>query len=262
MSNRAYLDYLRIGTWDDPTAFLMMAEIRAIGVNWRKAKWLQYDGWRTKGMFYGTGEQQGKRHYIFDVSGPASIDLFHIAKDHEECYATRIDVQVTIEKPIEYNPHKTYQLQKEHSKRQTSIIMSDSGSTIYFGSRTGDTFARLYEKYLDNEEYLRLEFEIKGIKARSIFLQMSQGLKANDVFMRYVKSVKMPDYVRDWFSAPESGVIFWELEKIHTADKQLEWLSSLGNTVVRMGTDHYQGHAVKTMLTDWMNRIDGKENAL
>jgi hypothetical protein len=258
MTNRAYLDYLRIGCWDDPTAFLMMAEIRSLGTNWRKSKWLQYDGWRTGGIFYGTGEQQGKRHYIFDVSGPTSIDLFHIAKDHSKCYATRIDVQVTIERPIDYDPHSTYELQKTISKRQSSLILSDSGSTIYFGNRTGDTFARLYEKYLDNQQFLRLEFEIKGIKARSIMMQMSQGLKANDVFMRYVKTIKMPDYIREWFTAPESGVIFWELEKIHSADKQLEWLSSLGNTVVRMGNDHYQGNAVKTILESWLKRIDIK----
>jgi hypothetical protein len=256
--NRAYLDYLRIGSWDDPASFKLMSEVRKLSTGWRQKKWLQYDGWRSGGIFYGTGEQGGKRHYVFDVSGAQSIELFHLAKDRPEFYATRLDVQVTIERPISYEPHETYLLQKEISKRSCSIIQSDSGSTIYFGSRSGDTFARLYEKILDDDKYLRLEFEIKGNKARSVFIQLSQGLKANDAFNHYLGKIKMPDYIKEWFSAPDSGVVFWELEKVHHADKQLEWLSSLSDTVVRMGNDHYQGDIVRGLLEDWLKRIDKK----
>lgn len=256
MTNHAYIDYIRLASWDDSESLRMFGQVRKLSSHWRNARWLQYKGHRSSHYFYGAGEQTGKRHYVFEGSGPFSVELFNIALDFPSIYCTRIDVQVTIDHPNDYDPHETYLLQKQISKRQCSIVQSDSGSTIYFGSRSGDTFARLYEKTIDESQFLRLEFEIKGNKARSAYLQMKEGTNASDVFLHYLNKVKMPDYVKEWYSVPESGIVYWELERIHHADKQLEWLSSLGNTIVRMGNDHYQGTMVRALLDDWQKRID------
>jgi DNA relaxase NicK len=55
-------------------------------------------------------------------------------------------------------------------KRQTQLIISATGlATAYFGSRTSDTFVRVYDKeYMEGARVLRFEVEVKGRLARNL----------------------------------------------------------------------------------------------
>lgn len=255
MKSKSNLDYLRVATWDMSAAMDLFADLRRWASGWKGSKWLQYNGYRLDGCFYGTGEQKEKRHYIADFSGPISRDLMGMAND-VKFYATRIDLQVTIPMPIDYEPFSLYAEIKALSKVNTSIIHSDTGSTIYIGARAGQKFARIYEKQLGDERWLRLEFEVKGRLANVVYLQLREGISNDTVFDHFLSKLKAPDYLKEFFKVESDGDIFLQAEREHDSDKQLEWLSSLEKSIVRMGNDHYQGPTVKGLLERWTRLID------
>jgi hypothetical protein len=249
------LDYLRLATWDDKSALNLFADLRRWATGWKTSRWLQYKGHRSGGMFYGTGEQSEKRHYVADCSGPDSQYLYGLAGDNPKIYCTRIDLQITIPQPDEYEPFTAYAELKAASETSTSFIHSDTGSTIYIGARTGQRFARLYEKRLGDDKYLRLEFEVKGRLANVVFLQLRNGIDRDTIYNHFLIKSKAPDYIKSWFETGGDGNVYLQAERQHDADKQLEWLASLENTVLRMGNDHYQGPTVKGLLERWIDTI-------
>jgi hypothetical protein len=169
---KAYIDYLRLAAWDDSEAMLLTAELRRSIPKWRHGFWLQYHGWYGDQSFYGIGEQNDKRHFVWRTSGSSSAVLFGMSKMLVNVYCTRIDVQVTIKMPTEYDPFTTYKAHQGEGRLGVTIMQSPTGSTIYFGSRTSDKFARLYEKQYEDGKYLRLEFEFKGKLARAVHAKM------------------------------------------------------------------------------------------
>lgn len=261
MTESSYLDYIRIATWDDKTALDIFALLRRQTNGWRPAKWLQYNGWRNQkdGCFYGTGEQNARRHYVVDQSGPGANEIYNLLKEYDKTYCTRIDVQVTILEPGSYNPFITYKELRAISKRSNSIIHSSSGATIYIGARTGQTFARLYQKRLPDADFLRLEFEIKGKKANAVYLALKDGTSPNSIFSHYLKKVKIPEQIKEWFRLNDDTEIHLKTERIHSADKQLNWLYSLESTIVRMGNDHYQSVPTRDFLERCLALVDKKD---
>lgn len=257
---KAQLDYVRFACWNDKIALDLMSRLRRENKGeFHKSKWLQYNGWRSSSMYYGTGEQNGVRHYVFEQSGEDSNYLATIALDIPELYCTRIDMQITIEEPTTYDPFITYTEQKSISGRASSIIHSDTGSTIYIGSRQGETFARLYQKQYDDRRWLRLEFEIKSKAAKAVWMQLAEGITVDDMYQHYLNKVKTPNYIKKWFDTDNAKEISLDIIRVVSADKQLKWLSSLEGTVVKMGNDHYQGNTVKALLERWLSLIDKKD---
>lgn len=261
MQHTSYLDYLRLATWDDNSAMRLNRAMRELFKGWRQTHWLQYSGYGTQHAFYGHGEQNGRRHYVYRVSGPDSQAFFnHIHTIlNEKIYATRIDVQVTLPEMETYDPFYTYDIARENSKTQCSLIHSDTGSTIYFGNRESDRFARLYQKEVNAQKFLRLEFEIKGRLSKAIWLQLIKGIEFDTVYSYCLEKTYLPDHIRIPFGNLEAhNELFFNLEMEQNKDRQLEWLISLGNTIVKMGNDHYQGGIVRSYLTRWLELTEEK----
>ena len=259
---KAYLDYIRLASWQDSEALLLTGDFRRSIPKWRNGFWLQYKGWHGDNSFYGIGEQNRRRHYVWRSSGSSSSVLYDLATrkglNLDEIYCTRIDVQVTIKMPSQYNPFTIYESHKGGGRLGTTIIESPTGSTIYFGSRVSDKFARLYEKQYDDGDYLRLEFEFKGKLARAVYETMrktSAGPTA--VFQNYINKFGLADYIVSWFdTGPDAEPLRLEIEHNEDIHKKMTWLSSLSNTVVKMGNDHETGDFVRHLLNDWQDKID------
>ncbi len=254
---RAYLDYLRLASWHDASALKLTAQLRRAFPKWRDGYWLQYRGWYADNAFYGIGEQNHKRHYVWRVSGNSSSVLYEAADFLGEIYATRLDVQVTIPLPEDYDPFAVYQDQKDLISRGTTIIESDTGSTIYFGSRVSDRFARMYTKEYPAGRFLRLEFEFKGKTAKALYFKMKSGVGPTEIFQHYLKSFGLMGYIIEWFDTGFDGEkIRLEIEKNESNDNKMSWLSSLSASIIKMGNDHETGEFTVNLLRNILDEVD------
>ena len=96
----ASLDYLRLASYDFNYAKLIAEFMNGWSEQWKRSKWLQYDGWKLGKLFVGVGEQTHRRHMIMSISGSETHKLAEWMHDELSFYATRLDVQRTIEKPL------------------------------------------------------------------------------------------------------------------------------------------------------------------
>lgn len=258
---RAYIDYLRLATFDQNPYLNLTSRIYELERGWRPGKWLQYAGKWSRHLFHGVGLQNGRRHYVIQCSGDLSVDFAEIAKTYGQFYATRIDIQRTIEKGEKYDPLRIYNDVKSipGNNRSSSVVLSSTGSTIYFGNRSSDTFARLYEKTIDEHTFIRLELEIKGLTAREAWQNIiDQQLRESEIFEHLFYRFKLPDYIKERFQlAGEKTHEYQKYEEFRYRNSKMEWLSSLENTIVMMGNDHQIGWQVKALLEKILERIDG-----
>lgn len=223
----------------------------------RPGRWLQYKGWKTESLFIGAGEQEGKRHLIISCSGAASNDLAVFVKDWKGLYCTRLDVQRTIKKNRQSSLRR---IRKATRTENTTLIQSKDNDTLYIGSRSSDCFTRLYEKPLD-EMYLRLEFELKGKRARSAWLAMVHGRTASTIFVHYLNKSKLPNRVKSWYTEPsdKNEKSYEEAETLHSAKKKLRWLRSLDACMEKAMGNHEIGEQVKELARSWAeyaNKLD------
>jgi hypothetical protein len=255
-----YLDYLRLSTWNLAAYTAESARLRLLGAKWRKAKWLQYAGQKTDEYFHGIGQQNGKRHFILQASGPAASDLFDLVRGNEKFYCNRIDLQMTIQEPENYDARKVYDDVRTISgnTRNSSLILSNTGSTVYFGNRTSDSFVRCYQKDLDNKKFLRLELELKGITARYTYENLRLGnVSAAEAYNHLFRRFKKPEYLNKWFDINnEKNQKYATFEHLKYKNNKLEWLMSLENSIVMLGNDHATGQSVRTFLENCLSRID------
>lgn len=260
---KSYLDYLRIGSWHD-TAVLDFAMLRKWANDWKPGKWLQYRGHHSAELnaFYGIGEQGGRRHYIMRIAGSGADSLWSAWGVTEDWYATRIDVQRTIRRPENWDAIEEYR-GLQVPRRSKSIIESETGGTIYLGVRTSETFCRIYEKIVDSDKYLRLEFELKGKKALACQAALKQhGLELLDtVFNSLVADFGLPEAWERLFdsSALDAQPHYLAVTRSRKLESVLEWLSSLESSILKYGNDPEIGGTVKAFVASWHRKLDNQD---
>ncbi len=259
----ASLDYLRLAAFEFNYAKLISEFMNGWEEQWKPAKWLQYDGWKLGKLFVGVGEQAKKRHMIMFISGSETHKLAEWMHDELSFYATRLDVQRTIQKP---EHAKLRRIQKSTKTNNCTLIESPENHTLYIGSRTSDVFTRLYEKPLDTM-YLRLEFELKGKRGRSAWGALVHGKTTNDIFAHYLDKSHLPNTVKSWFSEPQDdlGVEFEMAQVTQSAKKKLAWLRSLDGSINQAMACHEIGGQVRAIVRMWaqeVNRLDELEQAV
>jgi len=248
----AHLDYIRLATWDIVEyPYLVSSLMNESFGGWEEGRWLQYTGWRKEQIFIGHGEQNKKRHTIIQASGSRAEELKHFLFERcEDWYATRIDYQITIPKP-------RLSLEKIHKSlgpKVTTLISSEENQTLYVGKRTSDIFTRLYEKKL-NDMWLRLEFELKGDRAKSAWRAMLHGMSNNQIFQYCLEKSRLPEAAKKHYrdvSVDINDVAYRE-EKTATAEKKLAWLQSIDEAVMLAITDHEIGERVSMLVQSWAN---------
>ncbi|MCK5612781.1 hypothetical protein KAR91_63500 [Candidatus Pacearchaeota archaeon] len=252
--SRADLDFLRLATWDITEHTNILADFLTEGAGeWEHSKWLQYHGWKRETVFLGTGYQKKRRHSVINISGYAADRNYRSLLEYDGYYATRIDLQITIEKPeLIYLPKVYRQLRKQEIK--TSLISSEKNDTLYVGARTSDVFTRLYEKPLE-KMYLRLEFEFKGKVARAIWRALQGKSTVDEIFQHYLEKSKLPPYVKVlYFEVQDGATAFATRQEIAKSDAQrLEWLQSIDAAVRQALYNHNIGDQVQALVMFWAN---------
>ncbi|GAG99393.1 unnamed protein product, partial [marine sediment metagenome] len=225
---------------------------------WKQSKWLQYSGWRKDEFFIGIGEQKGKSHTIAGASGHLSQRMFKSLKDRLSWYATRIDVQVTIYCPDDL---KLSDVRDRCKTKNTTLIESQFNDTLYLGSRESEVFTRLYEKPII-DKYLRLEFELKGGRARTAWDALCKGETVEDVFLYYLRKSKLPDDIAQMFESYDKDATTEIMRDIQLHDnvKVLKWIESLDESMEKHMANHQIGESVKTIVRAWAKFADKLDN--
>jgi hypothetical protein len=248
----AKLDFLRLATRDTvELTYLTSHLMEVMGGTFKHSGWLQYKGWTNDGVFLGHGEQDKKLHGVVNISGFKSDEHYSALLDWETFYCTRMDVQVTIRQPDIVNLAEVYARIKHFTK--ASLIQSDENDTLYLGARTSEIFTRLYEKILDTK-YLRLEFEIKGGRARAAWRALRAGSNQNEIFNYYLSRSALPvDICRLYEVAGDGETAHAMREEIKQDDENtLKWLQSIDGAFMKALGNQNIGENVQMILAGWV----------
>jgi len=248
----AHLDYIRLATWDIVGYPTIVSELMQQSPGgWEHGSWLQYKGWRKEQIFIGHGEQDKKRHTIIQASGNMAQELKEwLMNNCGAWYCTRIDYQVTILHPYHLSLEKIHQ---SLGAKKTSLISSET-QTLYLGKRTSDIFTRLYQKKLA-ALWLRLEFELKGNRAKGAWVAMLGQKTNNQIFQYYLGRSILPEAAKKHYRdvSVDTNELALTAELTATAEKKLAWLQSIDQAVMLAITDHEIGDRVKILVQSWAN---------
>jgi len=256
------VDYLRIATWELKAYTHLSAKIRSnFHGKWEPRHWLQYAGYGNAdaSIFMGSGEQQGERHYVFQCSGQKSQEFFGfimgLGLSNTAIYCTRLDIQQTIPHP----PVLLRKVFKQNGRKAKTWIESDS-QTIYIGSRTSDRFTRLYQKI--DQHFLRLEHELKGKLARSVFatcqIQTAHASILHNQFIYSTNKCKFGAWVGKFFNLSpeilkqEDVSVDEELER--RLKRQKTYLKNTEIALEKYMNNHDLGEQVRQMI-DRLHRM-------
>jgi len=250
------VDWVTLMTWDFYTYVNIAAITRGEFNEWREAKVMQYEGFSNGSIFYGHALQGKRQSYMFRSSGATSQEFINIILDARnidpfKLYSTRIDLQRTIPAPTRWHPHTLYTwIALQFPEATTSIIQSETGSTVYLGSRLSGRFARLYEKNYESL-YVRLEIELKRDYSRQLWDDLANtGCKVlPEYYAVHLQRLPVPQWViQEWGPDVQTDVDIRPYEKKFDEDKQLAWLKSLIPKFQEMANSHSIGERVRDIF--------------
>jgi hypothetical protein len=144
--------------------------------------WFQYRGtsrhYSNGSVWHGIANQKGDSWLCIRISGELahdSIRFFAPLVKRDILKVTRIDLQATVPEPPDWEQIRFYNRMHRAGKKVETRLSIDQPSkqkleTVAVGSRTSETYVRVYEKVTDgNEKLLRFEAEYKGGKATAVF---------------------------------------------------------------------------------------------
>lgn len=188
--NKIALDYLRLATYNMSAYNDLARAIQYIAPDdMKQRKWIQYKGIGDDKRFAGHGLQMDDDkkptidHYVAHVSGEESAQLF--AYDFEHVYATRLDIQLTLECPSWYRARDFCDELSEPERwkgkgRQRMPELYEKpegkGDGVTIGSRDSGRYIRVYEKYDEwGKKWLRFEIEYKKSLAKTVYRAMKES---------------------------------------------------------------------------------------
>ena len=232
---------------------------------------MQYEGIRTDGLFMGKAIQGGHPHLMVQVSAAMAHMLVTRLVDIgglENVRCTRMDVQLTLERLNSWPllnklGQKIRDLQDNPALwkgRRTKVRVIDNdneiGETVYIGSRESEVFTRIYDKSIDNRDYVRFECEYKSDRSHNLFIQAMEGLSRLSEALRYeiVKYTKADEMMRD-FNRECKGVIPSKVRTVKepaSDERTLKWLQRDVGRVVRRLQLSGMDKEVEVILKDWL----------
>lgn len=279
--NKGACDYLRTTTFDSDMMEKMAKIFQTMSINMpikSLAKNMQYVGYRIEQLYLGKGKQRGQQNMMLEASGATAEDVIKEYRELDRCDllpigVPRLDVQFTIER-IETDENlsalgnRIREMQELHIKnpakrpkirlRDNSKIENDN--TVYVGSRTSDRMVRIYDKKINNKEYIRYEIEYHDKVAGSAFNELmrdehaANGLLRGDMarFVRYSTTVQ-----RLWESIPTEESILPTLAIRDQSDenKRLEYLEFMARAMARRLTLEGFGPEVEFILKSILDEV-------
>jgi len=231
--NEPMIDYLTLTTFDGELATKWQKE-HFLKVEVEEKKVMQYQGamiYKNGGSwFLGVGEQKGEPHYMLQVSGGAGSVAFDLYKTYildGTAKPTRIDLQLTIDKPIGWSQSDLIiKCEQKGLKPRVERSSGEYGEliTVYTGTRASGRMNRTYEKESkDGDRYMRFETEF----GRGYSLPVAHSLAVGDASIQdfingEVRRRKDVDMFQ-FFSVGE-GVELPKAKKVKATSKTERWL--------------------------------------
>lgn len=253
------IDYFAIATFDTIAYYKLSAVIERKWSQWKPRKWLQYKGRKNiDKLFHGMGEQQKRAHCVIRVSGSFSHEFYTWFMAWPEVaryafYCTRMDLQRTQTQPTKEYRHVAY----KRLRGKKSLIRSDTGTTLYIGARTSETFWRIYDK---TEKALRCEVEIKGSMAKRVFLALSGGETISGVWNRTILRSKVPKVYVEYFRANGDAAVIPAIETEPDLATKVDWLATLDSLVYKLVKDDDVGERATTIIARWADYAELLDN--
>lgn len=265
--NRAMIDYCTMTSFNPAWIEEIKRDYSGIGKT-SSARFLQYEGEVVntehgsivmgEGLNRSPGLAGAFQHFVCKWSGEMAEGSPNYWWENE-CNVKRIDIQVTVKTDLKDIPGEMeIKLRSGHKfnngKGRAPIphLHRSSSSTLYYGSRTGDSFWRLYEKQAESGEwYLRWEFELKRGKAEWAMGLIQSGVSVGDIFRTLVG-----DYHEsyEWYVAPFLAAARGEAVSGYVREKNrdtISWLETLTPTVERLLRNHQTRYRTVALLKDW-----------
>jgi len=176
--NQAMCDYVTCTSYDREFWSMWKSLLRVVETTEghepaAESAWYQYAGWSTKHpgygeLFVGSGQQGGAAHFLITSKG-AQANYIYMLNVLEGSRCTRLDLQVTIEQPEDYDARSMQEYARSYGLDPIYWPSADGEYvTLYFGRMEGsdNIFTRLYQKEKDDGgKLLRLECVFRGKKA-------------------------------------------------------------------------------------------------
>lgn len=259
--NTPLADYLTLTTWEQH----LWAQARHDWLSMRTTtagaqRRMQYGGINYDGVFFGIGEQRGKPHYMVQASGEAA-DRVLSTLPVEAMNCTRIDLQLTVEKPPNYDARAIVDLLREADwtgrRRQVNLIESDDGyDTIYIGNRQSDRFTRIYVKPTGSDlDTVRFEVEYKGDHARTIFRHVvDDPQNMHGILLEELQSIPMRYFgvFNDFHDCLHGDAHKPPIKRVNSENSTLEWLSGpVTSSILRLHNAHDTHDRMLDLLRSW-----------
>lgn len=193
--------------------------------------WRGYKGYSAEGIRVGTN---GNGHSIAVLSGDSSAEIWRKFMPGRG-RVTRIDLAVTVSLGARSEGISSMSfdvLEDVGSKRKYSLVKnSQGGQTLYLGSRTSETYCRLYDKGSERGDepgwVWRYEVEYKKPKSEKVASVLeSVSDQERSKIIATVHDEFYRSNVPPIFSRKGDGIRVESEVKITGADRKLMWLSS------------------------------------
>lgn len=272
--NRAALDYLTVTTFDRPLYSDILKTIltRDEREESEKDSIKRYVGmrsvWTCGSVFYGEGLQDGFAHWIISASGGAADRVGYALSGQilPSMNVTRIDVQITIEKPSWYRARDFVDAVEEgewKGRRRKPVLIENGGDdTVYLGSYHSDRFTRIYVK---EKTWLRLETVFKRDYAEEAWKRYAAAPAIAPAGLLVSELIRFPKHpIIDAFAAELKNANQIDVQKakpVKTLSTTYLWLvRSVAPAVSRLLNDHESGEMTKQLLRDWIGETDQNED--
>jgi len=255
------IDWLTLCTYRFEPYTDMVALLRRHNPKWSAGRWLQYQGFHTRdGMFYGhTQQTNDKEHYIVRISGSQAQEIADLILANPDLaksfYSTRLDVQRTRYIPDWWDVRRLHDRLKNLGLF-VSMIQSETGSTLYVGSRKSPRFTRFYVKEFV-PPMLRLEIELKGAYARLAWNLLLDRQLVADLYAANLRRLGLPsNIIHDYMPVETSDLDWIAAGKTADAQKQFKWLMSLSAKLQAMANDHDIGPMTRDFFWSLAQSVD------
>lgn len=277
--DRPAVDYLTLTTFSLKTVIQMVDALEPLTKNKDAvaAKEGAYDGMRGEGFFIGHGEQRGKEHHKFRMSGDLS-DAFtwQVIRPPIDC--TRIDLQLTLPLPCDISEsfdqyidlmrvtEASEENRGQRKRKVDGVVHLDGYCTMYVGSRESQRFYRLYVKENSGINFVRFEVEFKDKKGLAGRVWRDTARKPESI-VTYLKGEidTLPDHplilpFKKHLAGVPGEVMKLE-RRIADPQKTLAWLRrQVSPAMKRLIANHDTSDAAMFLLLDWLKFANGLDD--
>lgn len=216
-------------------------------------RWLQWNGeihaYSEGNIFTGMAEINKADWVVLRASGELAQDVvlfFYDLIEREVLKVTRIDLQMTTNEPEGWGQINLCNRLYASGKRAQFLGSVDGYTgkkmeTVGVGSRTSETYTRIYQKLTDGgNRLLRLEVEYKGDKAKAVVRDIAKTTFSQQL-KYHLQSKLRDDKLTAVFANQLDGIIPHDAKpKARVSSKKKKWLLQ---TVLPSFAEYVNGHS-------------------